>query len=229
MFWLYGSYSSPTHTQAHTHANMHTHTCTHTISFPSFLSLFHLLFLLFVLPFHLSLYVSIFLVSVFQYCVLSFFSFHLLFPCSFPFFFFSHVLRDSTPRFVGPSVHPSVRPSVHPSVSLSHFIFWGFLWFSAVLLLPKWSGDLNYGPCSPARNWGSRVSGLVFSIQDPALLIHGETRQSGKSFWSHSFKVFTNKWKPTLIVWKNIWDNLNLCPQKQQTTSNQKTTQRLGK
>ena len=28
---------------------------------------------------------------------------------------FSRVLRDSTPRFVGPSVRPSVRPSVGPS------------------------------------------------------------------------------------------------------------------
>jgi len=31
---------------------------------------------------------------------------------------FSRVLRDSTPRFVGPSVHRSVRPS--------HFTFFGF-------------------------------------------------------------------------------------------------------
>ena len=29
------------------------------------------------------------------------------------------------------------------------------------LLLPKWSGDLKYGPCPPARDFGSRVSGLV--------------------------------------------------------------------
>lgn len=29
------------------------------------------------------------------------------------------------------------------------------------LLLPKWSSDLKYGPCPPARDFGSRVSGLV--------------------------------------------------------------------
>ena len=67
---------------------------------------------------------------------------------------FSHVLRYSTPRFVGPSVHRSICPS--------HFTFFGFLQFLASLLLRKWSGDLNYSPCPPARDWGSRVSGLVF-------------------------------------------------------------------
>ena len=30
--------------------------------------------------------------------------------------------------------------------------------------LPKWSGDFKYGPCPPARDFGSRVSGLVFSV-----------------------------------------------------------------
>ena len=39
--------------------------------------------------------------------------------CSFFFFFFSRVLRDSTTRFVGPSIGPSVGPSVGPS----HFTF----------------------------------------------------------------------------------------------------------
>ena len=34
---------------------------------------------------------------------------------------FSRVLRDSTPRFVGPSVGPSVRPSIGPSVTLYFF------------------------------------------------------------------------------------------------------------
>ena len=32
------------------------------------------------------------------------------------------------------------------------------------LLLPKWSSDLKYGPCPPARDFGSRVSGLVRDI-----------------------------------------------------------------
>ena len=76
---------------------------------------------------------------------------------------------------------------------------------------------------SHARTWKklfAQSSGYFFSTRDPALLIHGETRQSGISYWSHSFKVVSNKWKPTFIVWKNIWDDQNLCPQKQQTTSN---------
>ena len=30
-----------------------------------------------------------------------------------------------------------------------------------ILLLPKCSSDLKYSPCLPARDWGSRVSGLV--------------------------------------------------------------------
>ena len=64
---------------------------------------------------------------------------------------FCRVLRDSTPRFVGPSVGPS------------HFTFLALLGVLALLLLPKCSTDLNYGPCPPARDWGSRVSGLVLS------------------------------------------------------------------
>ena len=38
--------------------------------------------------------------------------------------------------------------------------------FLASLLLPKWSGDLNYSPCPLARNWGSRVSSLVKNISE---------------------------------------------------------------
>ena len=29
------------------------------------------------------------------------------------------------------------------------------------LLLSQWSSDLKYSPCPPARDWGSRVSGLI--------------------------------------------------------------------
>ena len=54
------------------------------------------------------------------------------------------------------SIHPSVRPSVYPS-----YYFFKFLRSLASLLLPKWSSDLKYCPCPPARDWGSRVSGLV--------------------------------------------------------------------
>ena len=63
------------------------------------------------------------------------------------------------------SVRPSVGPSVRRSVRPSHFTFFGFLGFLAWLLLPKWSGNLNYGPCPPARDWGSRVSGLVLFLR----------------------------------------------------------------
>ena len=65
------------------------------------------------------------------------------------------MLHDSTPRFVGPSVGPSIGPSVR------HTTFSAFMGFLAIPLLPKYSTDLKYGPCPPARDWGSRVSGLV--------------------------------------------------------------------
>ena len=59
------------------------------------------------------------------------------------------------------SVSPSVRQSIGRSVRPSHFTLFGFLRSLASLLLPKWSSDLIFSPCPPARNWGSRVSGLV--------------------------------------------------------------------
>ena len=62
------------------------------------------------------------------------------------------------------SVRPSVSPSVGPSVRPSHFTFFGFLRFLALLLLPKWWSGLNYGPCPPARDLGSRTSGLVCAM-----------------------------------------------------------------
>ena len=65
-------------------------------------------------------------------------------------------------RSVGPLVHPSVCPLVRLSVRPSHFTFFGFLRSLASLLLHKWCIDLNHGPCPPARDWGCRVSGLVF-------------------------------------------------------------------
>ena len=66
---------------------------------------------------------------------------------------FSCVLCDSTPRFVG--------LSVYPSVGTSHFTFLALMEFLAMLRLTKCSTDLKYSPCPPARDWGSRVSGLV--------------------------------------------------------------------
>ena len=71
---------------------------------------------------------------------------------------------------------PSIRQSFSPSVRLSvhwlvghTFLFYDF-YFWTLLLLPKWSSVLKYGPCPPTRNLCSRVSGLVklwrFSITD---------------------------------------------------------------
>ena len=54
--------------------------------------------------------------------------------------------------------------SIHPSVgwSVTFYFFYDFFFSSTSLLLPKWSSDLKYSPCQPARDWCSRVSGLVF-------------------------------------------------------------------
>ena len=64
---------------------------------------------------------------------------------------FSRVPRDSTPRFVRPSV--------------TLYFFYDFI-FLTTLLLPKWSGDLEYGPCPPLREFGGPVSGLVSKDND---------------------------------------------------------------
>ena len=74
--------------------------------------------------------------------------------------FFSRALRDSTPRFV--------RRLVGWFVTLYFF----YVFYSlTVLLLPKCSGELKYGPRPPARNWVSRVSGLVFQTVSQARIV----------------------------------------------------------
>ena len=55
----------------------------------------------------------------------------------------------------------SVGRSIGWSVGRSHFTFFYDFISLTSLLLPKRSGDLKYGPCPPARDFGSRVSGLV--------------------------------------------------------------------
>ena len=45
-----------------------------------------------------------------------------------------------------------------PSVSWSFTYFFYDFYSLTSLLLPKWSSDLKYGPCPPARDFGSRVS-----------------------------------------------------------------------
>ena len=62
--------------------------------------------------------------------------------------FFSRVLRDSTSRYVGPSVGPSVGWSVGPL-----FTFSAFLRSLSIRLLPRCPGDLlQHCSCPPARD-----------------------------------------------------------------------------
>ena len=49
-------------------------------------------------------------------------------------------------------------------VECTLYFFYDFISLTS-LLLPKWSSDLKYGPCPPARDFGSRVSGLVFLLR----------------------------------------------------------------
>ena len=69
----------------------------------------------------------------------------------------SRVLRDSTTH----SVRLSVGWSVGRLVSRSRFTFFYDYISLTSLHLPKWSSDLKCGPCPPARDFGSRLSGLV--------------------------------------------------------------------
>ena len=72
-----------------------------------------------------------------------------------------------------------MRRSVCRSVCHT-LLFCFFLRFLALLLLPKWSGDLTHGPCPLSRDWGSRVSGLV--------QLH------------HSLLRYANAWSPIVSV-----------------------------
>ena len=68
------------------------------------------------------------------------------------FLLFSRVHATLQPALsVGRSVGPLVRHTL---------LFYDFITLTS-RLLPKWSGDLKYGPCPPARDFGSRVSSLV--------------------------------------------------------------------
>ena len=73
-------------------------------------------------------------------------------------FLIGFVQSNATLQLVCPLVGPSVNPSIR-------FYSWYFLRFLASLFPPKFSSDLKYGPCTLARDWGSRVSGLVHSFQ----------------------------------------------------------------
>ena len=59
---------------------------------------------------------------------------------------------------------PSIGPSVGPSVRTLHFTFFVFLRFcglTAPAQMIKWP---QISSCPPARDWGSRVSGLVLAL-----------------------------------------------------------------
>ena len=66
------------------------------------------------------------------------------------------------------SIFSRVHATLHPALSVGRsigllvtlYFFYDFIYLTS-LLLPKWSGDLKYGPCPPAPDFGSRVSGLV--------------------------------------------------------------------
>ena len=64
--------------------------------------------------------------------------------------FFSRVLRDSMTRYVGRSVGPSVRRSVRVNFFPSRLAFFDV-----------YGRFLRYCSCPPARDFGSRVYGLV--------------------------------------------------------------------
>ena len=68
------------------------------------------------------------------------------------------------------SLCPSVGRLVRWLVSHTFLFFYFYFWTS--LLLPKWSSDFKYGPCPPARDFGSRVSGLVPLMTHFTLLYH---------------------------------------------------------
>ena len=61
---------------------------------------------------------------------------------------------------VGLSVGPFVRSSVRRTLLFWVFAVFGFTAPAQI------NCDLNYSPCPPARDWGSRVSGLVHIICD---------------------------------------------------------------
>ena len=70
----------------------------------------------------------------------------------------SRVLRDSTSRYVGRSVGRSVGRLVGPL-----FTFSAFLSFLSIRLLPRCPSDfLQHCSCPPARDYGGRVSSLVY-------------------------------------------------------------------
>ena len=92
---------------------------------------------------------------------------------------------------------PSVGPSVCPSVG-NTLLFWCLRAFFILLLLPKCLVSLFYHcPCPPARNFGSRVSGLV--LQRSYHSTSGNIGQNWKKwsflwFLTNHYFFFVSKW-----------------------------------
>ena len=106
---------------------------------------------------------------LFLFFLFSSFSFSSFFPfLPFSFLFVSLFLFFHLFSRVHATLQPtlSVGRSVGRSVTL--YFFYDFIILTS-LRLPKWSGDLKYGPCPPARDFGSRVSGLVQSSVSPSV------------------------------------------------------------
>ena len=97
----------------------------------------------------LNLFVNNALIS--EHCLIFLSLMHLIFYMILR--FFSRVHATLQPAL-------SVGQSVGWSVGHTLLFFYDFISLTS-LLLPKWSGDLKNGPCPPARDFGSRVSGLV--------------------------------------------------------------------
>ena len=76
---------------------------------------------------------------------------------------FNHVNATLQPIL---SIHPSVGCLVSRS---RRTLFYDLISLTTLQLL-KWSSDLKYGPCPLARDFGSRVSGLVY-VKDSLVLI----------------------------------------------------------
>ena len=58
-------------------------------------------------------------------------------------------------------VHATLYPALSVGWLVGHSLLFYDSYFWTALLLPKWSRVLKYSPCPPARDFGSRLSGLV--------------------------------------------------------------------
>ena len=84
---------------------------------------------------------------------------------SFSSFFLSLFIRVHATLQPALSVRWSVGWLVSRSVgqSVTFYFFYDFYFWTS-LLLPKWSSDFKYGPCPPARDFGSRVLAFFFPV-----------------------------------------------------------------